>query len=323
MSKLDLQDLIYIPWLTRCIYVFIKLDIADIVNQNQHNVESLADLVNYCPDILSRLIAVYVSFGFLAWQDEYLVLTALSKQLLKHGDDHSYRDYFLLHQELYAPMWLTMDGHSHANNELFASVFGENFFDYLEHQPDMNLLYQAAMKQRYQATINFVLDSYHFKPADIVLDIGGGNGQLARAIVERYNAAGLVLELASVVATNQSPVNYIVGDMLTRIPTQNANILILSSVLHNWDDDHAKTILNNCFQALPEYGHLLVVEKFMDTSKVDDYQKLQDIHMMLLHNGKERTKQALLRLLTQSNFVVYDVIVDQLSGLCLLDVGKP
>lgn len=66
-------------------------------------------------------------------------------------------------------------------------------------------------------------------------------------------------------------------------------------VLHNWDDEHCKKILKNCWEALPENGKVIVVEQNVLPEVVENTPEMMrisycDIYMMALcPGGKERT----------------------------------
>ncbi|XP_004308310.1 PREDICTED: (S)-scoulerine 9-O-methyltransferase-like [Fragaria vesca subsp. vesca] len=67
-------------------------------------------------------------------------------------------------------------------------------------------------------------------------------------------------------------------------------------VLHNWDDEHCKKILKNCWEAIPDDGKVIVVEYFVVPEIVENATEMNksvfylDIFMMTTSpGGKERT----------------------------------
>ncbi|PRQ33354.1 putative (S)-scoulerine 9-O-methyltransferase [Rosa chinensis] len=73
----------------------------------------------------------------------------------------------------------------------------------------------------------------------------------------------------------------------------NAESIMLKWVLHNWDDDLCKKILERCWQALPEIGKVIVVEFALPEilEKTTDLKKILalDIIMMSIFCGRQRT----------------------------------
>jgi hypothetical protein len=85
-----------------------------------------------------------------------------------------------------------------------------------------------------------------------------------------------------------------------------ADAIILKSVIHDWNDERCCIILQNCRQALPSEGTLLLVERSMPqspgVSDADRAHALSDLNMLRGPGGRERTEKQYHRLLTESGF---------------------
>lgn len=82
----------------------------------------------------------------------------------------------------------------------------------------------------------------------------------------------------------------VAGDFFTSIPT-GGDAYLLRQVVHDWDDDQAARILENCRRALGGQGRVLVVERAI----VPDYHQAVsllrlDLEMLVNFGGRQRTE---------------------------------
>ncbi|UCB53402.1 MAG: methyltransferase, partial [Candidatus Zixiibacteriota bacterium] len=86
---------------------------------------------------------------------------------------------------------------------------------------------------------------------------------------------------------------------------------ILSSVIHDWDDDHAVTILKNVRQNMPKDGKLLLVEYVIQPGNDPFPSKISDIIMLVTENGLERTEAEFRALLGKAGFELTNIVQTQ------------
>jgi hypothetical protein len=94
------------------------------------------------------------------------------------------------------------------------------------------------------------------------------------------------------------------GSFFERVP-ENLDVYILQYVLHDWDDERCRTILAACRAAMRTGSRLLIVEKPLpEGPDLGDlhWLGLRDIHMMLVHGGRERTLEQYDALLDSASF---------------------
>ena len=179
---------------------------------------------------------------------------------------------------------------------------GLDFFDYLAANPKALEEFGETLKAHSAVANKGVLERYDFAGVRTLVDVGGGYGPLAVAVLERYPAVhGVVFDLPEVIdaAPMQLPVkdddvarrlSYAAGDMFKEVPPADAYVLKL--ILHDWDDASCAKILANVCARLERGGRVICIDNVMpplgDVSDVP--QKLLDVNMMLLLPGKERTR---------------------------------
>ena len=107
------------------------------------------------------------------------------------------------------------------------------------------------------------------------------------------------------------------GDFLSAVPSR-GDVYILKSVLHNWDDDEARRILECCRRAMSPHARLLVAERLVPGDHVASEATLFDINMLVVLGGRERGEAEYRELLERSGFAFVRMIPTR-SPLSLLE----
>lgn len=84
-------------------------------------------------------------------------------------------------------------------------------------------------------------------------------------------------------------------------------------ILHDWSDDQCVKILKNCYDALPEFGKVIVVDSLipepLETDIFSRFVYLLDIQMYTVFPGaKERTAEELKALATKAGFTAVKLV---------------
>ena len=98
------------------------------------------------------------------------------------------------------------------------------------------------------------------------------------------------------------------GDFFKELPP-GADAIIMKHIIHDWDDDSARRILQACHRALGPRGKVLIVDPVVPSGNAPHYGKLLDLEMLVLTPlGRERTKAEFARLLRGAGFRLSGVI---------------
>jgi C-methyltransferase len=89
------------------------------------------------------------------------------------------------------------------------------------------------------------------------------------------------------------------GSFFEKIPNQ-SEAIVLSRVLHDWNDEKANLILKNCFEALPNNGILYVIENCSDKIKIE--LSLLSLNMSAMCESYERTSAQYISLCENAGF---------------------
>jgi len=134
-----------------------------------------------------------------------------------------------------------------------------------------------------------------------ILDVGGGDGTVLAAILHTHpDLHGRVLDLSPTTnaATDRfaaagldSRASTVSGSFFNPLPV-GADAYLLSDILHDWDDDHARKILAGCRRAAAPNGTVMVIEPVRGQGA----DTAMDLFMLMCFGGQERTVDELARL---------------------------
>jgi len=152
-----------------------------------------------------------------------------------------------------------------------------------------------------------------------IVDVGGGYGELLAAFLARWpSASGLVLDLGHAASGarrhfEQSNLTgraqFMCGDFFESVPQ--ADLLLMKSVLHDWNDERCAVLLRNARRALSDDGRLIVLDRVlpdrMGATDRDRDQARSDLTMLVGVGGRERTESELRHLISGADFAVDSV----------------
>ncbi|HEY1518356.1 MAG TPA: methyltransferase [Solirubrobacteraceae bacterium] len=146
------------------------------------------------------------------------------------------------------------------------------------------------MAQGWQGRVDR-LESVDWRGDELVVDVGGGNGALLRALLERHSRMrGIVFDLPETVREEQAlrdRSTFVEGSFFESVPS--GDVHVLSGILHDWDDRSARRILDTVHAAAGE--RLVVLDGVIEPGNAPDGAKWLDLLMLALAGGRERTAQ--------------------------------
>lgn len=141
-----------------------------------------------------------------------------------------------------------------------------------------------------------------------VVDAGGGLGVLAQLILDTYPSTKVTVlerpEVVEMAATSTSGVRWQSGSLFEPWAIQ-ADVVLLSRVLHDWDDAEAIQILMRARAALSPGGWLFIVEMLIPDESVAG--GLCDLHLLMATGGRERSAAQFEQLLAAAGFELAEV----------------
>ncbi|MBN1359642.1 MAG: hypothetical protein JW993_03570 [Sedimentisphaerales bacterium] len=302
-------------WMTQAIYVAAELGVADRLAEGPRTAQELAEDAGAHSDALHRVLRALASVGIFTedWEGRFS-LTPLADCLRTDGPD-SLRSFGIMAGAEFYRSWGNLLYSVRTGKPGFDDAFGAPFFAYMTEHPDRHAIYDAAMMVHGIAETEPMLDAYDFSVFQTVADIGGGNGRMLAALLQRYpSVEGILFDLPAVVDRAGATFadldlsqrcRIVGGDFFASVP--HADVYILRHIVHDWDDADAVSILSSCRQALNPGGRVLVVETVIPPLDEPCFGKWLDL-MMLIVGGRERTEEQYRRLFYQADLRLSRII---------------
>jgi hypothetical protein len=307
---------------TQLVRAAATMNLADAVGEGERTTEELAAAYGIPADRMARLLRALAAVGVCAERAAgRFGLTEVGALLRGDRPDSARALVRMCTDEVVLGAWPRLLYSVRTGDPAFDDVFGMPFSDYLEDKPELSALYNVATGQATRVVAGALADAYDFGRFTAVTDIGGGDGTLLAAVLRRHpGLRGVVYDGAGQLARQVAEVagaagvgdrcSAVAGDFLRSVPP-GSDLHVLNGVLHAWDDDLATTILEHSRAALPAHGRLLIVEAVLPDvvpPGADPRAFLSDLNMLVLRNGRERTRADFARLCTRAGFAVTRVV---------------
>lgn len=304
--------------LSRMIKVAADLALADRIEpEGRHTVASLAEACGVVPGPLHRILRALASFGLFRISAEGVVEHSPRSLLLRSDTPNS------LH---YAARFWTIPGTWRAWGALDAALtggiphhaaWGQSRFDYLREHQDEARIFDSFMAHYPNDRLRAFAAAYDFSRAGLIVDVGGGNGEVLRVILTLHpEPRGLVFDVAHVIAAIPlamrlgGRIDIEAGSFFERVP-EGGDLYLLNWILHDWSDEDCRRILSTCRKAMGPDARLLIGEWLLepDPANGQPTEYLLDIQMMAsFGEARERTESEFRDLLAASGFAVRRVI---------------
>jgi hypothetical protein len=299
---------------------FARLGVADALAEAPATSGDLAARVGAREDVLARLLEATLGIGLFTQDDDGRYhLTALG-ELLRAEAPGSLRRYALVSTEdwrwyAYAHLAETL----RTGEPGFVAAHGCRLWDYLAAHPEAAASFQESMARISGARDQAVAASLDFGRFHRVVDVGGGQGGLLRALLSAYpDLRGVLFDVPTAIEAAGEPLRQagfherceaIAGDFRQAVPP-GGDAYLLSWILHDWDDLAAQGILRRCREAMNKGASLFVVEMVVPEEGepgADTFKRLvmqTDLEMLVVVGGRERTAAEFRELLAAAGFAV-------------------
>jgi hypothetical protein len=195
----------------------------------------------------------------------------------------------------------------------FEHAHGHDFFTYVTSvDPGAGVIFDEAMAAGATLQAIGLARKLDWAGVTSVCDVGGGTGA-ALEVIQRYHPQldVTLFDLADVTlrarpkprTTSPGRRSVESGDFFEGVPLDHDRYLLLA-VIHDWDDEQARTILGNVRDALSDHGRVIVVENVATGRPRDDFAAATDLLMFVLASGRERTDPEYCDLFTTARLAV-------------------
>ncbi|EFJ36919.1 hypothetical protein SELMODRAFT_227279 [Selaginella moellendorffii] len=304
----------------------VKLKVPDILNKAAPSLLSPVEICDQLPlrskatldssaSQLGRLMRALAMFGVFqecpsSEGEQRYGLNAVSKHLVTEGNSESMVPSMMFFPKQYNVWDLLPDAILEGVQPGSKAHAGKSVF---ELDPAIVTVFNTVMSAYTRRTMRLALQVYDgFQHAKVIVDVGGSLGASLEIILAKYpNVKGINFDLPVVVehAAKVQGMENVGGDMFVSVPQ--GDLMLLKWVLHDWSDEKAIKILENCRKSLAEGGKVVVIdallpevaEKSEEYSLADKNAVLYDLAMLTTGEAaKERTYKELEQVAMAAGF---------------------
>lgn len=320
-GNIALLELATGAWTTQILYTAAKFGIPDQIAAGVTRPAEIAAKVGAHPDAVHRLMRALASKGVLRQRrNGSWALTSVGRALRTDTAD-SLRDMvlFIGHEARWAD-WGHLSYSVQTGKPAADELRGMPFFEYLDTDPEFAQVFNDAMTAGSGLSNDIALAAYDFTPFALIVDVGGGHGAVLSSILQSApQARGVLYDLPSVVAGASAALEAAGvahrcaiegGSFLESVP-EGGDAYVLKNVIHDWNDDDCLTILRTIRTAIAPGGRLILLEMLLPPRPTSFVGFLLDLEMLLMLQGRERTRAEFDDLLRRAGFRlqrVYDTV---------------
>ena len=307
---LVMMQLLFGKQLTYSLSGVARLGVADHMNGNAQPVEEIAAKAGAHAPSLYRVMRMLAGFGvFKEGPQRHFALTPVGG-LLKTGVPGSLRYMAMMFGEEFSTR-----AYEHiaeclrSGGDGVTEAYGMPIWEVLAERPAQCETFQQAMTNSTSVAADAIVEAYDFSGIERLADVGGGHGLLLAAILRANpDMEGVLFDRPEVVAHVpkqqftgcEGRMTTEAGSFFERVP-DGCDAYLLKHIIHDWSDEHCRTILGLMREKLPKHGRVLVCEMVVSDEPGPTPAKLLDIEMLVMTvGGKERTPEEFRELFASS-----------------------
>jgi hypothetical protein len=290
-----LTEVIHFGLLWHCLCAITRLEVPERLAAGPLPVPELAAAVGADQDALRRVLRLVADHQIVTFHGGHVGLTDRGRLLCRDHPASLSAAFATVGNADVAP---GLTETLRTGRAAAPTVLGMSYWDYLGAHPDQQALFDQAMVQRAQLLSLACVPVLDWPSSGTIADIAGGTGTLLAAVLQTApGVRGILVEQpqvlthAQVVLERQGVADRCglhPGDLSD--PPPPADLYMLASVLHNWDDAHATRILAALGHSATSDTRLRIFEMLLPEDATPHRAKMSDVLMLLMFDGaRERT----------------------------------
>jgi hypothetical protein len=301
---------------SRALYAAAELRLADHLAGGAMASADLAGLTSTHPNALHRLLRALAAAGvFTEGTDGRFALTEIGDRLRADHPRSMRAGVLFLAGPQRWEIWSGLMRSLRTGAPAIDRPPGQTIFGHYASNPADTAIANDAMRAFTVLQARAVLAAFDFSRFGTLMDVGGGTGEMLGSVLAATpSLRGMLFDLPHVVA-GAGPVlerhgvadrcMCTQGDFFEAVPS-GADAILLKQVVHDWEDDRAIALLEQCRQALPAEGSLLILERVMPEHAAPGLMEpfLLDLEMLVGPGGRERTQAEFRTLLAAAGLTI-------------------
>lgn len=302
-----LNQMIMSLWVPQVVHAAAELGVADVLAEAPLPSSAVAERLGTHPDATDRLLRALVTLELLELRGDRFELTEMGRCLETRSPVSKRAWSRLMGGPGVWQAWGRLTDCIRTGRMAWSGGEGEStgteHFDAMGRDPAFAAIFHQAMVELTRGVAPGIVGAMDLGGVRRVVDVGGGHGALLCAILvahptvegavfdlEHARRGALELFASHGVAGRAS---FVTGNCFDTAPPA-ADVYVLKSVIHDWDDARSLRLLGKCREAMDEKARLLVVEPPAPVRRGDPTADwlitFSDINMLVNTGGRERTE---------------------------------
>jgi len=323
-----LAEVINLGLVWHCLCAITRLEVPERLAAGPLPVAQLAAATGADPDALWRVLRLVADHRIVTFEGDRVGLTDRGRLLC--------RDHPASMSAAFATVGTADVAHGltdtlRTGRAAAPRVLDMGYWDYLAAHPDQQALFDQAMVQRAQALSLAYVPLLDWPTSGMIADIAGGIGTLLAAVLQAAPGThGIlvdqpqVLERARPALERQGVADRCLlhpGDLFA--PPPPADLYLLASVLHDWDDTHVTRILAALARGASRDTRLRIFEMLLPEDATPHRAKMSDVLMLLMFDGaRERTLGQYRDLLEDTGWQLEQVVASP-GPMSVIQASRP
>jgi SAM-dependent methyltransferase len=276
-----------------------ELGVPDLLGEHGAPVAEVARRAGVDAGRLARVLRYLAATGLLVEVEPGTFANTPVSEVLRGEAGAPHRAFARYVQQLLLPASLPLADAARRGTSGIEERFGSGLFDLLAASPPLADVYARAMAGSSLLRSDVTL-AHAWPGRGTVVDAGGSDGTILTRVLEANpGLEGVVVDLPHLEAAATAHIRSAgLGDRcsfraldLFAGDWPSADVVLLSAVLHDWDDDAAVELLGHARRSLRPGGRILVVDAVLPPANDDPAPEVvMDLVMLVMtETGRERT----------------------------------
>jgi cyclopropane fatty-acyl-phospholipid synthase-like methyltransferase len=314
---LEMRRMLYGQLLSRALCAVAALGIPEMLAAGPRTVDYLARRSGTRSGTLHQVLRALSAFGvFVDKGNGTFALTPLGATLQSDAVASALPTAMLVGSEI-GQAWNQMLLSMRTERPAFEKVYGVSFFDYIDSKPELRTIFDRSQAAGLVPDLEEILHTVDLSGRRVVIDIGGGDGELLEHLLTKYpQVNGILVDLPNVTvrackrlmaAGLAGRFEVCAGDFCEAVP-KGGDVYVLRQIMHDLNDERCGALLAACAAAMQDRSRIVIIELVVDEWAISDREAqmtaLMDLYMMSIFGGRERTRAEFEALLAAADFKV-------------------
>ncbi|AYY14178.1 methyltransferase domain-containing protein [Actinobacteria bacterium YIM 96077] len=307
-------------WVSKTLAAALEVDVfGALAERPGSTVEELASQLNLRRRPTRSLVLACAALGLLIRSGDGYSNSALADRYLVRGRPDYFGGWVEFIDRHNYPGWMRLAESLRANRPTtWEPDQQQTLFE--DADPVLLETFWEAMAAVSSVTAREVGKHVDLTEARSLLDVGGGGAAWDIELCRMYpQLRAAVYDLPHVCELTQAKIDAAgLEDRISTIPgdffaddklPDGYDLMVLSSILHNWNDGDDRVLLDKCFAALPPGGRLIIGELLIDDTEDGPLNAaLMGLAMQVEMWGRSFTEGELRTWLLEAGFATVDVV---------------